>query len=119
MLDSARLFQILKFVLPTVVFVWALAYLTTDRDTYTEIIRSFRNEKKLFVADYLSHEIDGDFDGTKIAELCAIKQWAPPDRALVLTCDPPPGGIGEVKNAHLHCIRFAIELGGKSPLFPW
>ncbi|EOO02074.1 putative alternative oxidase protein [Phaeoacremonium minimum UCRPA7] len=111
MLDSARLFGVLKFGLPLILIIWSLAYLTTSRDTYVEIFRKFKNEKKLFVSDYLEHEIDGDFDGTKIRELCASKPWADKDRQLILTCHPPEGGIGAVKNQHLHCIRLAIEIG--------
>lgn len=111
-LDSSKLFHILKFLAPVTLFIWTLAYYTTSRDTYTEILRNFKDEKKLFVADFLENEIDGRLDGTKIAELCASRPWAPEDKAVILTCDNPPGGIGEVKNAHLHCIRFAIEIGG-------
>lgn len=109
MVDSSRLFHLLKFVLPLVIVIWSLDYLARSHSTYTEVLRKFRDEKKLFIADFLDHEIDGRFDGSAITALCTSKKWT---KGLMLSCEPPPGGIGEVKNAHLHCIRFAMELGG-------
>lgn len=100
----------LRIGIPTVILVWCTAYLT-GKSTYTEFLRSFRDERELFVADFLEHEVDGAFDGTGIASLCRNKTWT---KDLVLTCTPVPGGLGEVKNGHLHCIRIAMELGGQS-----
>jgi len=110
MLDSPRLFQLLKFLVPGIIFVWALAYLTVPDSTYNEVLRQFRDEKQLFVADFLEHEVDGSFNGGPITELCETRKWTP---GLVMSCEPPFGGVGQVKNAHLHCIRVAMELGGK------
>ena len=109
MLASTQLFTILKFALPIIIIFWTLAYFTTSPATYTEYLRKFKDEKELFVSDFLEHEIDGRFDGSSIADLCRRKTWTPD---LFLSCDSPAGGVGNVKNAHLNCIRIAIEMGG-------
>ena len=111
MLDSARLSHLAKFALPLFVFFCALIYLTGGQSSYSQFIRQFKDEKKLFVADFLEHEIDGRFDGAPIQRLCSTRKWTP---GLIMSCEPHPGGVGEVKNAHLHCIRIAMELGGWS-----
>ncbi|KAB5536650.1 hypothetical protein GE09DRAFT_1140763 [Coniochaeta sp. 2T2.1] len=110
MLASTQLFSVLKFALPTIVIIWTLAYFTTSPSTYSEFSRKFKNEKELFVSDFLEHEIDGRFDGSSIAELCKSKTWTP---GLFLSCDSPAGGVGTVKNAHLNCFRLAIEMGAE------
>ncbi|KAK3329046.1 hypothetical protein B0H66DRAFT_11538 [Apodospora peruviana] len=112
MLDSSNVSQLLKYALPLLITVWTLKYLFSHEATYTvtDVTRKFKDQKELFISDFLEHEIDGNIDGTGIAELCASKRWTP---GLILTCDPAPGGIGMVKNAHLNCIRFAIEMGAE------
>ena len=109
MLASTQLFSALKAALPAIAIIWTLAYFTTSPSTYSGFTRKFKNEKDLFVSDFLEHEIDGRFDGSSIAELCKRKTWTP---GLFLSCDSPAGGVSNVKNAHLNCIRFAIEMGG-------
>lgn len=114
MLDSSRLFRILKYSVLVLLFVFIVAFLDgpSYRERYAEVLRSFKDEKRLFMTDYLENEIDGKFDGSELAKLCARKTWHPEHQALILSCEPVPGGIGEVKNGHLQCIRFAIEIGG-------
>lgn len=116
MLDSSRMFRALKYLTLVLLFLVAIPILNrpSTREKYTEILRSFKDEKRLFIADFLENEVDGRFDGTELAKLCKSKKWRPADKAIVLSCQPMPGGIGEVKNGHLHCIRFAIEIGGRS-----
>lgn len=109
MLASSQLFSVLKFAVPLIIFFGTVAYLTTSPAAYNEYLRAFRDEKELFVADFLEHEIDGQFDGSSIADLCSRTTWTP---GLFLSCDSPAGGVANVKNAHLNCIRFAIEMGG-------
>ncbi|ROW01572.1 hypothetical protein VSDG_02092 [Cytospora chrysosperma] len=115
MLDSSRLFRTVKYVVLFLLFVFSIHFLRhpSTREKYTEILRSFKDEKKLFIADFLENEIDGRFDGTELANLCKSKRWRSQKEAIILSCQPMPGGIGEVKNGHLHCIRFAIEIGAQ------
>jgi hypothetical protein len=108
---SPRLTSLVRIGVLLVLSIAAVRYLTGGKTDYKEHLRRFRDEKKLFVADYLEHEIDGAFDGSALRKLCTSKKWT---KGLILSCDPAYGGVGEVKNAHLHCIRFAIEMGGQS-----
>lgn len=114
MLDSSRLFRIFKYLALVLLVISAVPFLKrpSTHERYTQVLRSFKNEKRLFVADYLESEVDGNFDGRELARLCASKVWRPEDKALVLTCEPVTGGIGAVKNGILLCIRFSIEIGG-------
>lgn len=109
MLASSRLFTWLKLAIPAVFIFWFAYYFATSSEAYSEVFRKFRSEKKLFISDFLDYEIDGEFNGSGISELCGSKQWT---KDLILSCESPPGGVGNVKNAHLNCIRFAIEMGG-------
>ncbi|KAK2610482.1 hypothetical protein N8I77_003909 [Diaporthe amygdali] len=115
MLDTSRLVRIAKFLIPVLVIFYFLSDLKENevRDRYAEVLRSFKDEKKLFMSDLLENEVDGKFEGGELAQLCASRKWHPEDKGLVLTCAPMPGGVGEVKNGLLHCIRFAIEIGAQ------
>ncbi|KAK3393605.1 hypothetical protein B0H63DRAFT_516785 [Podospora didyma] len=108
MLASPSVFKLLKFAGPLLLAVWSLSYFFSYEAAYHGVVRTFKDEEKLFIADFLEHEIDGKLDGIGISELCASKRWTP---GLMLSCEPVPGGISQVKNAHLNCIRFAMEMG--------
>ncbi|KAK4220085.1 Ppx/GppA phosphatase family-domain-containing protein [Rhypophila decipiens] len=113
MLDSSNVSQVLKYALPLLITVWSLKYFFSYEAAYAnvaEVSRKFKDERQLFIADFLEHEIDGELDGSGLAALCARKKWTP---GLILTCAPVPGGVAVVKNAHLNCIRFAIEMGAE------
>ncbi|GKT55286.1 alternative oxidase [Colletotrichum tofieldiae] len=108
MIGSTSMSQLVKFVGGLVLVFGSLWYLGVSRQHVHAVTRAFRNQRELFIKDFLEHEIDGRFDGTAIQSLCAAKKWTP---GLLMSCDEAAGGIGEVRNAHLHCIRFAIEAG--------
>ncbi|KAK0731620.1 hypothetical protein B0H67DRAFT_597472 [Lasiosphaeris hirsuta] len=110
MFGSPRVFQIVKIAAPFLLAVWFLGYVISYKSAYNGVVRQFKDERDLFLSDFLEHEVDGSLDGRGIAELCAGKRWSP---GLMLSCEPPSGGIGQVKNAHLNCIRFAIEMGAE------
>lgn len=82
-------------------------------EQYAEVLRSFQDEKKLFVADFLGGGVA--LEGTGLAALCASRTWFPDDKAVIVSCEPSSGGPGAVKNGLLSCIRFAIEVGGEFP----
>ncbi|KAF9879134.1 hypothetical protein CkaCkLH20_03367 [Colletotrichum karsti] len=110
MLASSSISQFAKVVGPIVLIVWSVWYLGISRQQVEEATRRFRSQRKLFIADFLEHEIDGKFDGNAINNLCTSKKWTP---GLVMSCDTVHAGIGVVRNAYLHCIRFAIEAGAE------
>lgn len=121
MMNSARFFHLTKYlVLALVLVFYVFPYLRSQspayiRDRYPELLDTFRDEKKLFVAEFLKKEFGGDLDGSALAKLCASKTWFPASEGIILSCEPVPGGIGEVKNGQLNCIRLAIEVGGAYP----
>ena len=47
-------------------------------------------------------------DSEAIRSICADTQWNP---ALVFTCSESVGGIGNIRNSILNCVRFAISAG--------
>lgn len=116
LLDASRLVRIAKYLAPALLLLFFISDLEENqvRDRYADVLRSFKDEKKLFVSDLLENEVDGRFEGSELARLCGGREWHPDDRALILTCAPVPGGVAEVKNGLLHCVRFAIEIGGQS-----
>lgn len=120
MVNSSRIFHLTRWLVASLLFLYLIfPYLRSHspeyvRDHYAEILRTFQDEKKLFVADFLQNEVGGEMDGSALARLCASKTWIPEKQAVILSCEPVPGGIGEVKNGQLNCIRFAIEIGGMS-----
>lgn len=65
--------------------------------------------KEIYIQDFLATEIDGPFDNTALKKMCADKSWTP---GLTIKCEAPAGGIGNVRNVFLNCIRYAIEAGG-------
>jgi hypothetical protein len=110
MLASSQVFHLLKFAAPILIICWSIFYFSNSTSAYTQVLRQFKDEKQLFVSDFLEHEVDGAINGSSIADLCNRQQWTP---GLFLSCESPPGGVGNVKNAHLNCIRIAIEIGAE------
>lgn len=48
------------------------------------------------------------FEPSGIRAVCDATQWTP---GLVFTCDESVGGIGNIRNSILHCMRYTIEAG--------
>ncbi|CAJ2513413.1 Uu.00g015320.m01.CDS01 [Anthostomella pinea] len=109
MRDTLRLSTLLKAVAAFSVSLWFLSYLGGP-SSYHHILQQFKGEKAWFFTEFLENEIDREFDGTAIAQLCESKTWT---KGLLFTCDPPAGGVDEVRNAYLNCIRLAIEAGAE------
>ncbi|KAL8350411.1 hypothetical protein RB598_005629 [Gaeumannomyces tritici] len=117
MLAQANLISAAKFAVPLVIFVWTFVYMTSSspRPTYSQVMRKFKDQRTLFVSDFLENEIDGPFDGKPIEAMCSSKTW---NRDWILQCDAVPEGVGTVRNGHLQCIRLAIELGASGLILP-
>ncbi|KAE8444953.1 hypothetical protein EG329_014080 [Mollisiaceae sp. DMI_Dod_QoI] len=48
-------------------------------------------------------------DSEAIRSICGDTQW---NESLVFTCDESVGGIGNIRNSILNCIRYVISAGG-------
>lgn len=104
------------FIVASTAFLY-FALFRHDLDYLSAKIRPFSKADKLddkatFVRAFLEHEIDGAFDPAPIREVCASKTW---NDKLTIVCGAPQGGIGNVRNVFLTCLRYAIEAGGWSP----
>lgn len=114
-LKYITMYPIVGLVLVYYVFPYLRSHAPTYvRDRYPDLLSGTfkQDDKQLFVADFMEKEVGGDLDGSALAELCASKTWFPESEGIILTCEHVPGGIGEVKNGILNCIRLAVELGG-------
>lgn len=70
--------------------------------------------KTAFIESAMTSDINGLYDPEPLTELCAHTTWTP---GLVFGCDAVVGGIGNVMDLVLNCVRFAIEAGGPSLSF--
>ncbi|KAK9418482.1 hypothetical protein SUNI508_07970 [Seiridium unicorne] len=107
MISSTRVSGLLKILVALAIFCWSLSYLGLSTSDYKRVLRKFKGEKARFVEDFLNNEIGGDFEGEAIATLCANRTWT---KGLLFQCEPPPGGIGEVRNAHLNSELIVPEI---------
>ena len=67
-------------------------------------------QKQVFIQTATQTAIDGPYDDSAIKSLCASKNWT---EGLIATCGTPQGGVSNVRNVFLNCVRYAIEAGGK------
>lgn len=56
----------------------------------------------------IDFEVDGDFDGRSLRHLCDNTGWV---EGRIIWCAPVEGGIGNVRNAILTCLRYSIASG--------
>lgn len=63
-----------------------------------------------FIKQLLDNDLNPQFVGTALTEVCKSKRWK---SGLIFSCDPAEGGIGNIRNIILNCVRYAIEAGGK------
>jgi len=109
-------FYYLKFLLPTILILATSTYLwthdvTVDVPEYKHVY-SVEGRKERFVEQFIKNEIDGPYNSKPLREMCASKKrkFQP---GLVIQCNPPIGGFGNIKNMMLNCLRFSLEAGGK------
>jgi hypothetical protein len=56
---------------------------------------------------------DGPVDSEAIRSICNDANWTP---GLVFTCDHSFGGVGNIRNSILNCVRYAIAAGASLTL---
>lgn len=71
--------------------------------------------KKNFIKAVVDNEVDGPMNLEPLTDLCRNTQW---QDGLIVKCQPLPGGIGNVRNMFLNCLRFAIEAGATGLVVP-
>ncbi|KAH6714165.1 hypothetical protein BKA61DRAFT_674777 [Leptodontidium sp. MPI-SDFR-AT-0119] len=75
---------------------------------WKEDTRIERWSKEEFISQAMSSAIQDDFDYGYIAQMCEEQQW---DDSIVFECQNLIGGIGNLRQEILHCIRYAIDAG--------
>ena len=68
-------------------------------------------DKDTFIRDAAAWEIDGECNDGPLRDLCSSKDWQP---GLIFRCDDAFGGVGNIRNIILTCVRYAIEAGGQT-----
>jgi len=93
--------------------VLSLTVLYFSSQNSDEIRRSYHKykvgEKEIFVEAALKTSVDSPFDDTGIRLLCADTKW---QEGIIVSCNPPLGGVVNVQNVVLNCVRYAILAGG-------
>jgi hypothetical protein len=101
-----------------VVIISSLYHLSSNRhdDLRQDIHQVYQKlklgQKQVFIQTATQTAIDGPFDDSAIKSLCASKNWT---EGLIATCGTPQGGVSNVRNVFLNCVRYSIEAGGKFP----
>jgi hypothetical protein len=129
---SPRWLRLSKFILPVVLvlllslYYWIDPKLTAfsktpwtkggDNDSGHENNNKLTTiTKEQFIQNASAWEIDGPFNNIPLHDLCKSKEW---QLGLVFKCDDAFGGIGNIRNIILTCIRYAIEAGGQTNFLP-
>lgn len=61
------------------------------------------------------YQFDGEYVGWPLQRVCEEAQWTP---GLAFVCDNNSGGIGNIRNFILTCIRYAIDAGATQLIMP-
>jgi len=109
MVLSPRSIHLFKLSLIVIIIFIAAFYLFSDRDYHHAYRVAVSGKKAAFVEKAVDVEIDGPFDNSSMVDMCAGKHWRP---GLIFHCQPPRGGIANIRNIILNCVRYAIEAGG-------
>ncbi|KAG0650723.1 hypothetical protein D0Z07_2317 [Hyphodiscus hymeniophilus] len=111
---DTHIFQLLLvFILITIAFYYL--FLENRYDVHDVYRATVTGKKQSFIEDFLSSDIDGSFDGSPLADLCNTRTWVP---GLIFKCEPPRGGVSNVRNIMLNCVRYAIEAGATGFIVP-
>ncbi len=87
-----------------------LQIIQSQKEEVSQVFQQvYYGKKAAFVETAINTEIDGPFDRRPLASLCQKAKWTD---NLIFSCGAPQGGIGNVRNVFLNCVRYAIEAGG-------
>jgi hypothetical protein len=93
-----------------ILFVGYVLFLRDQTRDYGQIYRvAVSGKKASWVKAAMETEIDGPYDNSTLVALCNSREWID---GLIFKCETPEGGIADVRNMVLNCVRYAIEAGG-------
>ena len=61
------------------------------------------------------YDFDGEYVGWPLQRVCQETRWTP---GLTFVCDNNSGGIGNIRNFILTCVRYAIDAGATQLILP-
>ena len=61
------------------------------------------------------YDFDGEYVGWPLQRVCQETTWTP---GLTFVCDNNSGGIGNIRNFILTCVRYAIDAGASQIILP-
>jgi hypothetical protein len=116
-LNFAKLFLPLFLILSTSYYLFHFRGRLSiiNYNPFSDDPTSIPVSREEFIRQELKNEIDGPYDGEPLAALCGTRNYQP---GLIVKCLAAPGGMGNVRNMMLNCIRFALEGGGSSSPTP-
>jgi len=91
------------------VFITSIGFYLShfDREDVVKILAPTQyDEKQRFIETAMQTTMYDSFDNQPIKELCGKKHGT---EGLIFKCDSPRGGVGNVQNFFMNCVRFAIE----------
>jgi len=95
----------------SVIFLFVTFLVLNDAHLQHKIrvyIQLENSRKEIFIEQMMNSTIDGDYDGQALNELCSKTNWT---EGLIFSCHGLEGGLGNVWNNFLNCIRYTIEAG--------
>lgn len=111
MVLSQQSFQFFKFGLVFIVTISLGFHLFSDHNYHETLQVAVSGKKRIFVQKALRADIDGPFDDSTLIDVCENTEWR---EGLIFQCEAPYGGVANIRNMLLNCIRYAIEAGGMS-----
>ncbi|CZT11818.1 uncharacterized protein RAG0_15863 [Rhynchosporium agropyri] len=135
-MPSQRVWRRVKIILGVAIILFASAFLltysaypsphnlvpssssTTGETTSTSDQQEdpdVAKKKAVFIQQASGWQIDGPYNNTALTKLCAKQKWV---TGLQFKCAAAYGGIGNIRNIVLTCVRFAIEAGATTILIP-
>jgi len=104
LLKVVAAFLTLVFILSSIFHIQA-----PHKTIYNSVVLGKKNTfvKAFLESDYGGYRIGNG--SVALKTLCAQTQWA---EGIIFQCEPPQGGVVNVRNAILNCVRLAIDVGG-------
>lgn len=108
---SPQTVQIFKYILIFIATISVGWYLFSDHDYHETLQVAVSGKKGVFIQKAMRTDIDGPFDDSTLVEICQNTEWR---EGLIIQCESPYGGVANIRNVLLNCLRYAIEAGGTS-----
>jgi hypothetical protein len=79
-----------------------------------EKLSIYNDPSREFIEKAFELNAAGEYDSKALTFVCEKTQWT---EGLIFSCEGLQGGIGNLRNVLLNCLRFTIEAGGMAICF--